>query len=131
MRLNQVTAPSRDLARAVTFYEKLGLRLIVDSIPRYARLECPDGSATFSLHQVESLPSGQGIVIYFECENLDQRVAELQTAGISFDSLPQDQSWLWREASLRDPDGNSLILYWAGENRRFPPWRVGGNPSDE
>jgi len=129
MRLNQVTVPSRDLAVAVDFYQKLGLRLIVDSVPRYARLECPDGSATFSLHQVPKLPSGTGIVVYFECEALDARVAELTEMGITFDSLPTDQSWLWREASLRDPDGNCLILYHAGTNRRFPPWRIGEPPS--
>lgn len=124
MRLNQVTVPSRDLTVAVDFYQKLGLRLIVDSLPRYARLECPDGSATFSLHQVTALPTGSGVVVYFECDDLDARVAELVEECIVFDSLPQDQSWLWREASLRDPDGNALILYHAGTNRRFPPWRV-------
>ena len=41
-----------------------------------------------------------------------------------FDSGPEDQTWLWREAWLRDPDGNRLCLYHAGNNRRFPPWRV-------
>jgi hypothetical protein len=41
-----------------------------------------------------------------------------------FDSGPEDQSWLWREAWLRDPAGNRLYLFFAGENRRFPPWRI-------
>ena len=27
-------------------------------------------------------------------------------------------------AYLRDPDGNRLCLYFAGENRVNPPWRV-------
>lgn len=124
MNLNQVTLPSANLARAVSFYQLLGLRLIVDSIPRYARLECPDGGTTLSLHHVDALPQGQGTVIYFECEALDDEVARLEVAGIAFETQPQDQPWLWREASLRDPDGNSIILFWAGENRRFPPWRI-------
>jgi hydroxymethylpyrimidine/phosphomethylpyrimidine kinase len=34
------------------------------------------------------------------------------------------QSWLWREAWLRDPAGNAVCLYHAGANRRFPPWRL-------
>jgi hydroxymethylpyrimidine/phosphomethylpyrimidine kinase len=34
------------------------------------------------------------------------------------------QRWLWREAWLRDPAGNSICLYHAGDNRRFPPWRI-------
>ena len=37
---------------------------------------------------------------------------------------PVDQRWLWREAYLRDPAGNLLCLYCAGENRLFPPWRL-------
>ena len=124
MQLNQVTLPSSDLALGVAFYQQLGLRLIVDAQPRYARLECPDGGSTLSLHLTEALPVGAGIVLYFECADLDARVADLQTHGIDFDSLPEDQSWLWREAKVRDPDGNAIILYWAGENRRFPPWRI-------
>jgi hypothetical protein len=48
----------------------------------------------------------------------------LLAQGIAFDHPPTDQSWLWREAYLRDPDGNVLCLYHAGINRRFPPWRI-------
>ena len=39
---------------------------------------------------------------------------------------PRDQPWLWREAYLRDPAGNLICLYHAGENRRNPPWRIDG-----
>mgnify|MGYP000913211204 FL=1 len=124
MNLNQVTVPSRDLQRSVAFYEALGLRLIVSSLPRYVRFELPEGEGTFSVHLVEALPQGQGVVVYFECQNLDQDVDRLLAAGIRFDTLPQDQPWLWREASLRDPDGNSLILFQAGANRKNPPWRL-------
>ena len=35
-----------------------------------------------------------------------------------------DKSWLWREAILVDPAGNRICLYRAGENRKYPPWRV-------
>lgn len=116
--------PSTDLVRSAGFYRSLGLKLIVDSIPRYARFECPDGTSTLSLHRVDSILSGNGIVLYFECDDLDDRVNALKAAGLIFDSGPQDQTWLWREARLRDPDGHSIILYYAGENRTHPPWRV-------
>ncbi len=124
MNLNQVTVPSCDLQRSVAFYEALGLRLIVSSLPRYVRFELPEGDSTFSVHLVEALPQGQGVVVYFECQSLDEDVDQLLAAGIQFDSLPQDQPWLWREASLRDPDGNCIILFQAGTNRKFPPWRL-------
>lgn len=125
MNLNQVTIPSRDVVRSVEFYRRLGLKLIVDSIPRYARFECPVGDSTFSIHHVDSPAPAGGVEIYFECDDLDSRVAELKAAGISFDIDPVDQTWKWREAHLSDPDGHRLILYHAGENRKHPPWRVG------
>lgn len=121
MNLNQVTIPSLDLSRAVPFYQQLGLKLIVNSLPNYARFECPDGSSTFSIHKTEELPKGEGIYVYFECENLDNYVNELIGKGIEFEELPTDKTWLWREARLKDLDGNQLILFYAGENRLNPP----------
>lgn len=124
MNLNQITVPSLDLNESIPFYEKLGLKLIVKSLPRYARFECPNGASTFSIHQVESLPKGNGIYIYFECKNLDEHVQKLIAKGIKFEELPNDKSWLWREARLKDIDGNQLILFYGGENRLNPPWRL-------
>ncbi|MEN8789287.1 MAG: VOC family protein [Flavobacteriaceae bacterium] len=124
MNLNQVTVPSRNVDRSIAFYQTLGLRLIVRATPHYARFELPEGEATFSLHLVDELPTGDGIYVYFESERLDAWVEELKTAGILFDELPEDRKWLWREARLKDPDGNRLILYHAGENRKNPPWRI-------
>lgn len=124
MNLNQVTIPSVDLARSVSFYKKLGMTLIVDALPGYARFECPDGDATFSVHLVNELPSGTGIIIYFECEDLNSRVKQLKENGIIFDTQPIEQTWLWTEAQLKDPDNNQVILYHAGKNRKNPPWRI-------
>lgn len=124
MNLNQITVPSLDLTKSIPFYEKLGLKLIVKSIPHYARFECPDGSSTFSIHHVEKLPSGDGVYVYFECEDLDEKVNNLVTKGIVFDEMPTDKNWLWREARLKDFDGNQLILFYGGDNRLNPPWRI-------
>jgi hypothetical protein len=124
MNLNQITIPSLDLTKSVPFCEKLGLKLIVGALPHYARFECPDGVSTFSIHQTEVLPIGDGVSIYFECKALDELVVKLVKKGILFDQLPTDQNWLWREARLKDIDGNQLILYFAGENRLNPPWRT-------
>lgn len=124
MRLNQVTVPALDIERSTAFYRTLGLRLIVQS-PHYARFELPDGEATFSIHLVaDAGRAADGAGIYFECDDLDARVAALKAKGIVFDSDLADQSWLWREAWLTDPAGVKLCLYKAGEARRYPPWRV-------
>ena len=124
MNLNQLTVPSKDVERAIQFYEKLGLKLIVESLPNYARFECPDGESTFSIHLVDELIVSEGTMIYFECEQLDEKVEELIQQGIEFDELPEDKRWLWREARLIDEDGNRLILFYAGKNRKYPPWRI-------
>jgi hypothetical protein len=62
--------------------------------------------------------------LYFECEDLDAKVAELKNLGLRFEQEPIDQTWLWREAYLKDPSGNKICLFYAGENRQNPPWRV-------
>ena len=130
MRLNQVTVPTIDVERAISFYEILGLKLIVKALPHYARFELPEGEATFSVHLVDELPKGEGIYLYFESERLDDWVEELKESGIEFDELPEDRGWLWREARLRDLDGNKLILFHAGKNRKNPPWRLDHNNQD-
>jgi predicted enzyme related to lactoylglutathione lyase len=122
MRLNQVTVTLPDLDAGWRFYCGLGLIPIVDARPRYARFSCPDGESTFSLHQ--GADAGGGTTVYFECENLDQRVEQLKAEGYVFTGDPADMSWLWREAEMFDPGGNRVLLYWAGENRLNPPWRL-------
>lgn len=130
MRLNQITAPASDIEASIAFYKLLGLRLIVKS-QHYARFELPEGEATFSLHLVDgAIPRENTPQIYFEFSDsgLEAEIERLKGAGVSFERELVLQTWLWREAWLRDPSGNLLCLYHAGENRRFPPWRVDAPP---
>ena len=125
MNLNQVTVQVTDISRSRAFYERLGLTLIVSS-DHYARFVCPGrgpDATTFSIHLADAMTPG-GTGIYFECDDLDGRVQTLKAAGIRFDSGPEDQRWLWREAWLRDPDGNRICLYFAGPDRIDPPWKI-------
>ena len=128
MNLNQVTIFSDKPVETVEFFKKLGLNLIVDSLPRYARLECPDGDSTLSVNEAETRPAGtqppNNIVLYFECEQLDAEVERLKSLGLDFDEDPTDRPWLWRQAYLKDPNGNKICLFHAGDNRKNPPWRV-------
>ncbi len=122
MNLNQVTMPVKDMAAAVNCYTKLGMTLIVDT-PHYARFSCPEGDSTFSLilHEGEFV---NGAIIYFEYENLEQWVDELKAKGVVFTQDPTEQRYLWKEAVLVDPSGNKIKLYWAGDKRLNPPWKV-------
>ncbi|MBL0924237.1 MAG: bifunctional hydroxymethylpyrimidine kinase/phosphomethylpyrimidine kinase [Sphingomonadaceae bacterium] len=120
--LNQVTVGCRDYASSVDFYKALGLQQIVDSPSNgYARFEVPNG-VTFSIHAGEE--SSTSTVVYFESKRLDAWVTELVSQGYTFEQMPQDESWGWREARLLDPAGNMVCLYSAGENRRYPSWRI-------
>ena len=122
MNLNQITLPVNDMDVSTSFYRQLGFTQIVDT-PHYARFECPQGGSTFSLSLSDEKISC-GIVIYFEHEKLDEWVNALKVKGFNFTQEPVDQSYLWREAILFDPSGHKIKLYWAGENRLNPPWRV-------
>lgn len=127
MNLNQVTMCTHDIEKSKAFYQGMGFILIVDT-PHYLRFECPEGDSTFSLSLVDSIDNAnsKGVTVYFEFAEgeLDTKVDELRQVGYQFDKLPQDERYLWREACLRDPSGNRLILFHAGVNRKNPPWRV-------
>jgi len=125
MNFNQATLPAHDLQASISFYETLGLILIVRT-DDYARFELPDGEATLSLARSEAQERGAAsdIHIYFECDDLDARYVALTAKGVAFESAPEDKPWLWREAWARDPSGNSICLYRAGKNRKNPPWRI-------
>jgi catechol 2,3-dioxygenase-like lactoylglutathione lyase family enzyme len=122
MELNQITLPVKDMDDAVNFYLKLGFTQIVDT-PHYSRFSCPEGNSTFAL-SLESVEFENSSVIYFEHEKLDELCADLSQRGFQFEQLPTEQRYLWKEAILKDPSGNKIKLYWAGENRLNPPWKV-------
>jgi catechol 2,3-dioxygenase-like lactoylglutathione lyase family enzyme len=122
VNLNQVTLPTNDMGKTTEFYRRMGFLQIVDT-PHYARFECTEGNSTFSV-SLDERGVENSSVIYFEHESLDKLVVTLKTRGIEFDQDPTDMSYLWREAVLHDPSGNKIKLYWAGENRLNPPWRV-------
>lgn len=124
MRLNQVTAAATNLDASIAFYRLLGLKLIVKSA-HYARFALPEGESTFSLHIADGeVPRENAPQLYFECADVDGEVRRLRAAGVAFEREPTHQDWLWCEAWLRDPAGNSICLFSAGENRLNPPWRL-------
>ena len=129
MDLNQITLGVTDFGEAVAFYRRIGLKLIVSSRGEYARFECPEGGSTLSLHLTDE-PAQNGPVVYFECEDIDARYAELKERGVVFDGPPRDESWRWRETRFADPSGNRLCLYHAGSDRRYPPWRIADEAED-
>jgi hydroxymethylpyrimidine/phosphomethylpyrimidine kinase len=123
-RLNQVTVTGTNYERSVDFYRRIGLKQIIDSPDTgYARFETA-GGVTFSVQIDPEEKIVATTAIYLECDDLDERVEQLARSGVAFEHGPRNQPWMWREARLRDPDGNIIFFYKAGETRRFPPWRI-------
>ena len=123
-RLNQVTLTGTDYRKSVEFYRAIGLRQVVDSPENgYARFQAA-GGATLSVQIDPEETISPTTAVYLECDDLDERVEQLARNGIPFEHGPRNQPWMWREARLRDPSGNIIFLYHAGEARRFPPWRI-------
>ena len=123
MNLNHVTVCVTAMAPALAFYQLLGLKQIVLN-EHYARFVLPDGDATISIELKDHASSGAVPAICFECEDIDAQAQRLENAGVVFEMAPTDMPWRWREARLRDPSGNLIYLYWAGEMRKNPPWRL-------
>ena len=122
MNLNQVTITVSNIDESIDFYKSIGLKLIVKA-PHYARFECPEGDATFSIHHGEVTVS-QIVQIYFEVADVDKKIQEFEQRGVKILQQKISQSWLWDEAKIADPDDHVIIIYHAGENRKNPPWRV-------
>ena len=122
MRMNQVTIPASDIQKSAEFYRRIGFLQIVES-DHYARFVSTEGDATFSIYLSDE-PVKNPTVVYFENENLDELVLDLKAKGFNFLQDPTNMEYLWREAILEDPVGNKIKLYWAGENRLNPPWRI-------
>jgi catechol 2,3-dioxygenase-like lactoylglutathione lyase family enzyme len=124
MRLNHVTLPAQDLAASIDFYQALGLELIVRADLRYARFAVDDAS-TLSVEVTEAGRAGSA-EIFLACEDVDADHVAAVDRGIAFDWPPTDQSYLWRTAGTTDPAGNRIILFTAGTNQHYPPWRLDG-----
>lgn len=126
--LNQVTLGAINMASSVSFYQRLGLTLIVDSAPRYVRFELPppdDGGqpATLSLHSVADgwTANTDWPLIYFEVEDVANYLKNCDVTPLAPPTL---KPYGWTEADIMDPSGNRIRIYHVGTNRRFPAWRI-------
>jgi catechol 2,3-dioxygenase-like lactoylglutathione lyase family enzyme len=124
MRLNHVTLPAADYAASVAFYTALGLHQIVAAPPRYARFEV-DAVSTLS---IEVMPAGRAgaAEIFLHCDAVDVDHAAAVARGLVFEFAPRDEDYRWRRAAITDPAGNRIVLFTAGTNQHFPPWRRDG-----
>ena len=109
-----VSVPVSDPEQAKAFYvDKLGFELIRDDAStglHWVQVRPSPASASLMLvNWFESMPAGslRGLVV--RVDDLDAAYDRLASTGVDFQSPPQDRPWA-REAVLRDPDGNELVL---------------------
>ncbi|PZN97590.1 MAG: glyoxalase/bleomycin resistance/extradiol dioxygenase family protein [Alphaproteobacteria bacterium] len=132
MQLNHVTVPADDYDASLAFYTALGLVQIVAAPPRYARFEMPGADTAGATLSFEVTPGHRAgdAEIFLHCDDVDADHAAAVARGVVFDAPPQDRDYLWRRTETRDPAGNRIVLYHAGRNQRFPPWRIDGRTGD-
>lgn len=106
-----LTVPVSDLDAAKDFYAgKLGLEVVADHQAGPMRwLQVAPAGAQTSVVLADHVPApGSVHGLMLETADLDADCAKLRAAGVEVDG-PQDLPW-GRQATLTDPDGNSIVL---------------------
>jgi methylmalonyl-CoA/ethylmalonyl-CoA epimerase len=116
--IDNIGLATRDLARSVEFYEKLGFAKASQNergctmlIGTTKLFIFPAGPQTATTRAITLLGNPPGIDhVSFLVDDVDRSFAELTARGIKFTSIPENQTWGARTAVLQDPDGNNLYL---------------------
>ena len=122
-RLDAIGVIVSDMARAVAFYEKVGLDFLADPDQVHAEAEGPGGirvmldtEATVMSFSDWQPPVGGGYrsALAFLCEDasdVDRLYEELLAEGGHGHLAPFDAPWGQRYATVLDHDGNAVDLF--------------------
>ena len=107
---------SRDVARSVAFYERLGFRLAGQDSPtnpRYARLMRDEVEIHLQWHDAKEWEYPNDRPTYrFVVREVDELHQQFRDAGVIDMKEVGDTPWGTREFHVRDPDMNGLQFYW-------------------
>ena len=105
--LSAITLVTRDMQRAVRFYQTLGFPLLYGG-PQEAFTSFAIGGSFLNLIAEAHEPvSGWGRVIIY-VSDVDALYRKLMAAGIKPSFAPRDAPWNERYFHLTDPDGHEL-----------------------
>jgi len=135
--LHMLNLVVRDIEASAEFYRRLGVARPPSAVTGgHVALKTP-GGFSLELDEAESAqlwhagfrsdPASVGVVIGFALESreaVDDRYAELTSAGYQGRQPPFDAFWGARYAIVADPDGNDVgLMSPIEDSRRFSPPR--------
>jgi len=105
--INAVTLVTRDMARAVRFYEALGFSMAYGG-EATAFTSFRVGTGYLNLTKLEARVSPGWVRIIFYVDDVDAMYAHILAQGFTAEAPPRDAAWGERYFHLPDPDGYSL-----------------------
>lgn len=106
--ISAVTLVTRDMARSVVFYEKLGFDLHFGG-PADRFTSFLAGSGALNLRAAADDPAWAPLArIIFWVSDVDEQHARAVAAGLNPDFSPRDAAWGERYFHITDPDGHGL-----------------------
>jgi catechol 2,3-dioxygenase-like lactoylglutathione lyase family enzyme len=104
--ISAVTLYTTDMARALRFYEALGMvRCYGDGNASFVSLRAGSGYVNLALGQPPERPWGRAILYV---NDVDAMYARVLAAGYTTMTHPTDAAWGERYFHVRDPDENEL-----------------------
>ena len=106
--ISAITLATRDMSRAVAFYETLGFELVYGGPGEvFSSLRAGVGFVNLTGECLDGGWSWWGRVI-FHVTDVDAVYATVLAAGFTPDTKPQDAEWGERYFHITDPDGHEL-----------------------
>ena len=105
--ISALTLATRDMARAVAFYESLGLEIVHGGAASpFTSLRAGSGYVNLTL-ETEREWSWWGRAIFY-VRDVDAMYRRAMDAGFEADTMPRDAEWGERYFHITDPDGHEL-----------------------
>ena len=105
--ISALTLATRDMARAVAFYQSLGLEIVHGGASSpFTSLRAGSGFVNLTL-EVERQWSWWGRAIFY-VSDVDAMYRRAIDAGFMADTTPRDAEWGERYFHITDPDGHEL-----------------------
>jgi predicted enzyme related to lactoylglutathione lyase len=108
--------PVKDINRAKAFYEQvLNIKLFAMSFGEVKFAAFPEkgegsGASGWLIQNENTQPSGQGTVVYFQVEDLDQAISRVQAAGGTILQPKFKMGQLGYICLIQDTEGNTIGL---------------------